>query len=97
MQRMSEPQIVVLFVRTRTSPWPGVGTSKVRSSTVLFPGRTAPSICVGIRPIEPSWCAPARGAPGDGESERPAASLFSMMAARNGGNWHMRLLAPRLP
>ena len=53
MQRMSEPQIVVLLVRTRTSPWPGVGTSNVRSSTVLLPGRIAPGICVGIRPMGP--------------------------------------------
>ena len=53
MQRMSEPQMVVLFVRTRTSPWPGVGTSNVRSSTVLLPGRTAPSMCVGIRTMNP--------------------------------------------
>ena len=42
MQRMSDPQIVVLFVRTSTSPWSGTGTSNVRSSTVLFPGSTAP-------------------------------------------------------
>jgi len=48
MQRMSEPQIVVLFVLRSTSPCPGVGTSKLRSSTVLFPGRTAPGIRVGL-------------------------------------------------
>src|SRR5512134_3357947 len=64
MQRMSEPQIVVLFVRTSTSPWPGVGTSKLRRSTVLFPGRTAPCIRVGLSLIGASRPAGRDSSPG---------------------------------
>src|SRR5580658_4659245 len=41
MQRMSEPQMVEAFTRSKTSPWPGDGTGTVRNSTVEFPGRYA--------------------------------------------------------
>src|SRR5579863_8259917 len=41
MQRISEPQMVEAFTRSRTSPCPAVGTGVVRNSTVLSPGRNA--------------------------------------------------------
>ena len=45
---MSEPQMVDDFVFTKTSPWPGVGTSNSFSSTVLLPGSIAPCIFFAI-------------------------------------------------
>src|ERR1700691_1105577 len=48
MQRMSEPQIVEAFTRSKASPWPGDGTGTVRNSTVEFPGRYAAVIVAFI-------------------------------------------------
>ena len=90
MQRMSEPQIVVLFVRTRTSPWPGVGTSNVRSSTVLLPGRIAPCICVGIRPMGP----PGARSPGEHPGMANLSASRTGYAPREGGEQWPEL-APR--
>jgi hypothetical protein len=41
MQRISEPQMVDAFTRSRTSPYAGDGTGTVRISTVLSPGKNA--------------------------------------------------------
>jgi hypothetical protein len=48
MARMSDPQMVEDFMRSRTWPHPGSGTAYERISAVLFPGSTAPCISAPV-------------------------------------------------
>jgi hypothetical protein len=48
MARISDPQMVEDFMRSRTWPHPGSGTAYERISAVLFPGSTAPCISVFV-------------------------------------------------
>ena len=48
MQRISEPQMVEALTLSRTSPPPGQGVDRVRSSTLSFPGRNAASMLCSI-------------------------------------------------